>query len=104
MSDTLCLKQETCPLLLGAIEAKVKAEATLRVETANYEAKRKMMNTLFSLARKCRLAQKDYFASRTNADLVKSRVAERQLDACIAQIIASATEERKLKNMELALQ
>ena len=83
-----CQRQESCPLLLGAIEAKVEAEHRARVAKAvqgeaarEFETKRALFNEFFKLADRCRKAQKRYFAEKTQAALIASKEAEKQLDA-----------------------
>lgn len=81
-----CHRQEECPLLMGAVEAKVKLQSTLNVERMEWEAKRCLMNQLYQAARKLRTAQVRYFKSRLHEDLVKSRVAEADFDKLLARI------------------
>lgn len=81
-----CNRQEACPLVMGAVEAKVKLQATLNVERSEWEAKRAIMNKLFSAAVKLRAAQKRYFKSRGQRELVESRVIETDFDNLLEHI------------------
>ena len=59
-----CQRQDSCPLLLGAIEAKVEAEYKARVAKHNqdaaaqaFETKRTLFNEFYKLVARCRKAQ-----------------------------------------------
>lgn len=103
MSDTIkiCVKQEECPLLLAAIEAKVKAESELRLwnsccnpqqEISDLKARMAKMSAsgkrLYTLVKACRDAQKNYFAASKDDDkkslLKVSRAAEIALDKLLS--------------------
>ena len=95
-----CQQQYSCPLLLGAIEAKVEAEHKARVAKHNqdaasqeFETKRKLFNEFYKLADRCRKAQKRYFAEKTQAALIASKEAERRLDAHIAMLAKSSSRQ-----------
>jgi len=81
-----CHRQEECPLVLGAVEAKVKLQSTLNVERLEWEAKRTLMNKLYTEAVKLRAAQRKYFKSRDQRDLVASRVIETDFDKLLINI------------------
>ena len=77
-----CQRQESCPLLLGAIEAKVEAEYKARVAKHNqdasaqeFETKRTLFNEFYKLVARCRKAQKRYFAEKTQSALIASKEA-----------------------------
>lgn len=82
MSETfLCARQEACPVVLAACERKVMAEASARLaEAAEYDRKRPLMNELYAAGVSMRKAQRDYFNDLTQANLVKSKVAEERFD------------------------
>ena len=93
-----CQRQDSCPLLLGAIEAKVEAEHKARVAKHNqdeaaraFETKRTLFNEFYKLACACRKAQQRYFAEKTQAALIASKEAERRLDAHIAMLAKSSS-------------
>ena len=72
-----CQRQDSCPLLLGAIEAKVEAEYKARVAKHNqdasaqeFETKRTLFNEFYKLVARCRKAQKRYFAEKTQSALI----------------------------------
>ena len=95
---TLCAKQDSCPVLLAAIEAKVEAESmahtakhNLDAATQAFETKRTLFNEFYKLAVQCRKAQQQYFEDRTQAALIASKQAERQLDAHIAMLTKSSS-------------
>lgn len=87
----LCARQEACPLVLAACERKVIAEASARLAEANladlkaeYDRKRPLMNELYAAGVSMRKAQRNYFKDRTQANLVKSKVAEEHFDLTLA--------------------
>ena len=87
----LCTRQEAFPLVLAACERKVIAEASERLAEANladlkaeYDRKRPLMNELYAAGVSMRKAQRDYFKDRTQANLVKSKVAEERFDKALA--------------------
>ena len=93
-----CQRQDSCPVLLAAIEAKVEAESMARTAKHNldaatqaFETKRTLFNEFYKLAVQCRKAQQQYFADRTQAALIASKQAERQLDAHIAMLTKSSS-------------
>ena len=45
-----CNHQEECPLVMGAVEAKVKLQTELAVQRKEWEAKRAIMNSLYLAA------------------------------------------------------
>jgi hypothetical protein len=68
---TLCAKQDSCPVLLAAIEAKVEAESMARTAKHNldaatqaFETKRTLFNEFYKLAVQCRKAQQQYHCQR----------------------------------------
>ena len=86
-----CNRQEECPLVMGAVEAKVKLQTELSVQRKEWEAKRAIMNSLYLAAVKLRKAQKKYFKTRAQSDLVASRVIESDLDELLEEIKLSAS-------------
>ena len=99
-----CNRQEECPLVMGAVEAKVKLQSTLNVERMEWEAKRGLMNKLYQAALKLRAAQVKYFKSRDQRDLVASRVIEADFDKLLINIKLQAQSgslpvQRPLPNM-----
>lgn len=122
MSDMIiCSKQEECPLLLAAIEAKVKAESELRLWNSTcwnpqkelqdlrkaHEELRANSNKLFKLAAATRDKQRLYFA--TNAShydekqraLVASRAAEHDLDKFLSSLKLAAAERKRQSQPDL---
>ena len=101
---TWCAKQDSCPLLLGAIEAKVEAEYKARVAKHNqdasaqeFETKRTLFNEFYKLVDRCRKAQKRYFAERTQSALIASKEAERSLDAHLAILRSASSRKPQLQ-------
>lgn len=98
MADAkLCQKQESCPLLLEALQQKVSAESNMRLaEAARREAdtafatKRTLFNEFYKLVVNCRNAQKRYFKEKTQAALIASVDAERRLDAHVEMLRKSS--------------
>lgn len=86
-----CNRQEECPLVMGAVEAKVKLQTELALQRKEWEAKRAIMNSLYLAAVKLRKAQKKYFKTRAQSDLVASRVIESDLDELLEEIKLSAS-------------
>ncbi len=82
----LCSHQEDCPLVMGAVEAKVNLQSQLNVERMEWDAKRALMNKLYSTAVKLRAAQQRYFKTRDQRDLVASRVIEADFDKLLIRI------------------
>ena len=87
----LCARQDACPVVLAACERKVMAESSARLAEANlanlkaeYDRKRPLMNELYAAGVSMRKAQRDYFKDRTQANLVKSKVAEVHFDKALA--------------------
>ena len=105
----LCARQETCPLLRGAVERGLVAERKVReldrelsaikanaeVAKVNVSASavatdpasadvRRLMNELFASAVACRKAQGEYFKLRTQDNLIASKKAEKRLDDALA--------------------
>ena len=87
----LCARQDGCPVVLAACERKVMAESSARLAEANlanlkdeYDRKRPLMNELYAAGVSMRKAQRDYFKDRTQANLVKSKVAEERFDKALA--------------------
>ena len=98
-----CQRQDSCPLLLGAIEAKVEAEYKARVAKHNqdeaaraFEAKRTMFNEFYKPADRCRKAQKRYFAEKTQTALIASKQAERALDAHTEMLRSASSRKPQL--------
>ena len=60
------------------------AEANLADLKAEYDRKRPLMNELYAAGVSMRKAQRDYFKDRTQANLVKSKVAEVHFDKALA--------------------
>lgn len=87
----ICHRQEECPLVLGAVEAKVKLQTEFAVQRKEWEAKRAFMNTLYAAAVKLRRAQKKYFKTRTQADLTTCRVLETDFDELLDDIKLNAS-------------
>ena len=81
LDDECC--GEFCPYV---DRAKADAQAVLDDARAEWEAKRVLMNQLYSGAVRLRAAQNAYFKSRLHEDLVKSRVAEADFDRLLARI------------------
>ena len=99
-----CQRQDICPLLLGAIEAKVEAEHKARVAKYNqdaaaqaFETKRTLFNEFYKLVDRCRKAQKRYFAERTQSALIASKEAERALDAHMEMLRSSSSRKPQLQ-------
>ena len=99
-----CQRQESCPLLLGAIEAKVEAEYKARVAKHNqdasaqeFETKRTLFNEFYKLVDRCRKAQKRYFAEKTQAALIASKQAERNLDAHMEMLRSASSRKPQLQ-------
>ena len=86
-----CNHQEECQLVLGAVEAKVKLQTELALQRKEWEAKRAIMNSLYLAAVKLRKAQKKYFKTRAQSDLVASRVIETDLDELLEEIKLNAS-------------
>ena len=86
-----CMWQNVCPMLMGEVEAKVKLQTELDVHRKEWEAKRAIMNSLYLAAVKLRKAQKKYFKTRAQSDLVASRVIESDLDELLEEIKLSAS-------------
>ena len=89
--NVLCARQDACPVVLAACERKVMAESSARLAEANlanlkaeYDRKRPLMNELYAAGVSMRKAQRDYFKDRTQANLVKSKVAEERFDKALA--------------------
>ena len=81
-----CNRQEECQLVMGAVEAKVRLQQELNVARMDWEAKRALMNKLYTEAVKLRAAQRKYFKSRDQRDLVASRVIEGDFDKLLINI------------------
>ena len=101
---TLCAKQDSCPVLLAAIEAKVEAESKARVAKSEmaaavqaFDAKRTLFNEFYKLVARCRKAQKRYFAERTQSALIASKEAERSLDAHLAILRSASSRKPQLQ-------
>ena len=101
---TWCAKQESCPVLLAAIEAKVEAESKARVAKHNldeaaqaFETKRTLFNEFYKLVDRCRKAQKRYFAEKTQAALIASKQAERNLDAHMEMLRSASSRKPHLQ-------
>ena len=99
-----CQRQDSCPLLLGASEAKVEAEYKARVAKHNqdeaaqaFETKRTLFNEFYKLVDRCRKAQKRYFAERTQSALIASKEAERALDAHMEMLRSSSSRKPQLQ-------
>ena len=99
----LCAKQDSCPVLLAAIEAKVEAESKARVakhdqdEAAQaFDAKRTLFNEFYKLVARCRKAQKRYFAEKTQSALIASKEAERALDAHMEMLRSASSRKPQL--------
>ena len=122
MSDMIiCSKQEECPLLLAAVEAKVKAESELRLWNSTcwnpqkelqdlrkaHEELRANSNKLFKLADSARAKQVLYFAtSPANYDekhraLVACRAAEHDLDKFLTELKLAAAERKRQSQPDL---
>ena len=100
---TWCLKQDGCPVLLAAIEAKVEAESKARVAKSEmaaaiqaFDAKRMLFNEFYKLVDRCRKAQKRYFAERTQSALIASKEAERALDAHMEMLRSASSRKPQL--------
>jgi len=98
-----CQRQDSCPLLLGAIEAKVEAEYKARVAKSEmaaaiqaFDAKRTLFNEFNKLVDRCRKAQKRYFAERTQSALITSKEAERSLDAHMEMLRSASSRKPQL--------
>lgn len=99
-----CQQQYSCPLLLGAIEAKVEAEHKARVAKHNqdeaaqaFETKRSLFNEFYKLVDRCRKAQKRYFAEKTQSALIASKQAERNLDAHMEMLRSASSRKPHLQ-------
>lgn len=100
---TWCARQEGCPVLLAAVEAKVEAESRARVEKSEmaaaaqaFDAKRTLFNEFYKLVDRCRKAQKRYFAEKTQSALIASKQAERSLDAHLAMLRSASSRKPQL--------
>ena len=98
-----CQRQDSCPLLLGAIEAKVEAEHKARVAKHNqdeaaqaFATKRTLFNEFYKLVARCRKAQKRYFAETTQSALIASKEAERALDAHMEMLRSASSRTPQL--------
>ena len=60
------------------------AEANLADLKAEFDRKRPLMNELYAAGVSMRKAQRNYFKDRTQANLVKSKVAEEHFDLTLA--------------------
>ena len=101
---TLCVKQDSCPLLLAAIEAKVEAESNARVSKSElaaavqaFDTKRTLFNEFYQLVDRCRKTQKLYFKERTQSSLIASKEAERRLDAHLAMLRSASSRKPLLQ-------
>lgn len=99
-----CQRQDNCPLLQVAIEAKGEAEHKARVAKHNqdaaaqaFETKRTLFNEFFKLADRCRKAQKRYFAEKTQSALIASKQAERALDAHMEMLRSASSRKPQLQ-------
>ena len=81
-----CNRQEECQLVMGAVEAKVRLQQEFNVARMDWEAKRALMNKLYTEAVKLRAAQQKYFKTRDQRDLVASRVIEADFDKLLINI------------------
>ena len=86
-----CRWQNVCPMLMGAVEAKVKLQTELAVKMKEWESKRAIMNSLYLAAVKLRKAQKKYFKTRAQTDLTACRVLESDLDELLDEIRLNAS-------------
>ena len=98
-----CQRQDSCPVLLAAIEAKVEAESKARVAKHNqdasaqeFETKRTLFNEFYKLVARCRKAQKRYFAEKTQSALIASKEAERALDAHMEMLRSASSRKPQL--------
>ena len=101
---TWCAKKDSCPVLLAAIEAKVEAEYKARVAKSEmaaavqaFDAKRALFNEFYKLVDRCRKAQKRYFAEKTQAALIASKQAERNLDAHMEMLRSASSRKPQLQ-------
>ena len=99
-----CARQESCPVLLAAVEAKVEAESRARVAKSEmaaavqaFDAKRTLFNEFYKLVDRCRKAQKRYFAEKTQSALIASKQAERSLDAHLAMLRSASSRKPQLQ-------
>lgn len=100
MAAKMCVRQDSCPLLLEAIHQKVtaesnmrRAEARARDAEATFAGKRTLFNEFYALAVRCRKAQRRYFAEKTQAALIASKEAEKRLDAHIDMLHRAASRD-----------
>lgn len=63
----ICSRQEQCPLLLGAVEAKVNAESALRLEREKTASMRRAFNDYFRAGCAMRNAQRVFKANKLEA-------------------------------------
>ena len=99
-----CARQESCPVLLAAVEAKVEAESRARMVKSEmaaaaqaFDAKRTLFNEFYKLVDRCRKAQKRYFAEKTQSALIASKQAERSLDAHLAMLRSASSRKPQLQ-------
>lgn len=90
-----CERQERCPLLLAAIEAKVEAESKRRLADAEFAAARREFNALYVAARDCRAKQlRADKGGGYAADVLAANDAAKELDRRIADLAARARERK----------
>ena len=99
-----CARQESCPVLLAAVEAKVEAESRARMVKSEmaaaaqaFDAKRTLFNEFYKLVDRCSKAQKRYFAEKTQSALIASKQAERSLDAHLAMLRSASSRKPQLQ-------
>lgn len=90
-----CERKTDCPVVLAAVEEKVKAEHELMV-------RRSVFNVFFQAVRDMRKLQKEYFQNRTSLLLFESKKQERRVDAEIVRLMK--LKDKVFEQAELALE
>lgn len=80
-----CNRQEECPLVMGAVDDKVKLQTVLAIKMREWDAKLAIMNGLYLAAVKLRKAQKKYFKTRAQTDLTACLVLESNFDELLTR-------------------
>lgn len=89
-----CERKTDCPIVLAAVEDKVKAEHELMV-------RRSVFNVFFQAVKEMRKLQKEYFEHRTSLLLFESKKHERRVDAEIVRLMK--LKDKVFEQAELAL-
>lgn len=87
----MCVRQDSCPLLLEALHEKVMAEGSLRMAKAEFDGKRKTMNELYKAAKRCRDMQRYYFSHKNQQTFAAALAAEADLDRVLEMCVKPRT-------------